>query len=396
MLKDKCGLSERYATVEDVKEHAGTLPSPLSTGEYRRIHVWGPVLKHAAERVGAITAAASVCLNVMSLLPVDLVERVKAVVPDAVKPMPDDTPDSLMQRIRDSGFFEPAKVFKSGSGPQRVQLLGTTYPQPRRKSWSVVGSHGGICDAYWDEETEAYVYDAFNYTAAKRLAEDWKAYPMPLAVFELGVALWRIALPFLHGPSTKEPPNGCQLCAYYSLFGGAMVRHRDNFTTEQMLEHGLSSERHTFDEWMRVLPGSHHGGDANSQVLGSFVLVWTDGDAPMDFKLSFPPPDARDTHRGNYLIHPLFTVSLSRGTLYIFPPLDDIFFCHEAVFPAGAHGYRHAFVFRWLSSARQFYLDNHAMKLHARLQEQKEAREAAAREKKKRERTALFTGPFGV
>ena len=64
------------------------------------------------------------------------------------------------------------------------------------------------------------------------------------------------------------------------------------------------------------------------------------------------------------------------------------------VFPAGAHGYRHAFVFRWLSSARQFYLDNHAMKLHARLEEQKEAREAAAREKKKRERTALFTGPF--
>ena len=77
---------------------------------------------------------------------------------------------------------------------------------------------------------------------------------------------------------------------------------------------------------------SHHGGDANSQVLGSFVLVWTDGDAPMDFKLSFPPPDARDTHRGNYLIHPLFTVSLSRGTLYVFSPLDDIFFCHSRLF----------------------------------------------------------------
>ena len=105
MLQGKCGLSERYATVEDVKTHAGTLPRPLSTGEYQRIHVWGPVLKHAGERVGAITAAASVCLNVMSLLPVDLVERVKAVVPDVVKPMPDNTPDSLMQRIRDTQWF---------------------------------------------------------------------------------------------------------------------------------------------------------------------------------------------------------------------------------------------------------------------------------------------------
>ena len=84
-------------------------------------------------------------------------------------------------------------------------------------------------EAYMDEETGEYVYDAFNYTA---LAEDWKAYPMPLAVWDLGVAVYNIALPFLRGHSATVPPNACQLCAYYTLFGGAIQRHRDNFTTE--------------------------------------------------------------------------------------------------------------------------------------------------------------------
>ena len=45
-------------------------------------------------------------------------------------------------------------------------------------------------EAYMDEETGEYVYDAFNYTAHGRLAEDWKAYPMPLAVWDLGVAVY--------------------------------------------------------------------------------------------------------------------------------------------------------------------------------------------------------------
>jgi hypothetical protein len=90
-------------------------------------------------------------------------------------------------------------------------------------------------EAYMDEETGEYVYDAFNYTAHGRLAEDWKAYPMPLAVWDLGVAVWNIALPFLRGHSATVPPNACQLCAYYTLFGGAIQRHRDNFTTEQMI-----------------------------------------------------------------------------------------------------------------------------------------------------------------
>ena len=236
MLQEKCGLSERYATVEDVKRHAGMQARVLSTAEYQRRRVWGPVLEEEGKRVGALGEAASVCLNVMSLLPSSVLENLETVVPEAMQQKPDDTKESLKDRIKSHSFFEPAKVLKGMHGPQRVQLKDTAYPQPRRKSWSVIDNASSNFDAYMDPETGEYVYDAFNYTAAGRLAEDWKAYPMPLAVFDLGVELWRISLPFLHGPSAKEPPNACQLCTYYSLFGGAMVRHRDNFTTKQMVD----------------------------------------------------------------------------------------------------------------------------------------------------------------
>ena len=55
------------------------------------------------------------------------------------------------------------------------------------------------------------------------------------------------------------------------------------------------------------------------------------------------------------------------GTLFVFSPIDDLFYCHEAFFePAtlsrfGATGYRLAFVMRWLSATSApmhvFYAD---------------------------------------
>lgn len=157
---------------------------------------------------------------------------------------------------------------------------------------------------------------------------------------DLGVAVWNIALPFLRGHSATVPPNACQLCAYYTLFGGAIQRHRDNFTTEQMIARLEKNDNDVqpFHEWVKTLSGSHHGGDANSQVLGSYVLVFTY--AGMDFKLSFPPQIDPSANRKEYKVHPLFTVRLSHGTLFIFSPDDDVYFCHEAAFPKDADGYR--------------------------------------------------------
>ena len=69
MLKALCGSLERFATVEDVQKHANTQPQPLSTQDYQRMRVWGPVLKEDGKCVGAIGEATSFCLNILSLLP---------------------------------------------------------------------------------------------------------------------------------------------------------------------------------------------------------------------------------------------------------------------------------------------------------------------------------------
>ena len=76
---------------------------------------------------------------------------------------------------------------------------------------------------------------------------------------------------------------------------------------------------------------------------------------------------------------------MGAGTLLIFSPVDDLFFCHEAFFLRdGVGGYRLAFVFRWLSQERNFYCRTNTMKLSAEL-EQKEAelkRKRAAKSKR--------------
>ena len=77
----------------------------------------------------------------------------------------------------------------------------------------------------------------------------------------------------------------------------------------------------------------------------------------MVLQLSFPEASAHGDvgNRSTYVVHPLFSVPCRFGTLFVFNPIDDLFYCHEAFFePAtlsrfGATGYRLAFVMRWLS-----------------------------------------------
>ena len=86
---------------------------------------------------------------------------------------------------------------------------------------------------------------------------------------------------------------------------------------------------------------------------------------------------------------------MASGTLFIFSPLDDLHFCHEAAFDfqvssaAGAAGHRLALVYRWLTSEREFYTapeKRWAMKLTDHLQ----AHKAALSQQKRRKREAAL------
>ena len=76
-------------------------------------------------------------------------------------------------------------------------------------------------------------------------------------------------------------------------------------------------------------------------------MIWTEGDADMTFALSFPPRGEPTATTKAYRIDPLFKIPLGVGTLLVFSPHDDLYFCHEAWFEDGASGHRLAFVFRW-------------------------------------------------
>ena len=88
------------------------------------------------------------------------------------------------------------------------------------------------------------------------------------------------------------------------------------------------------------------------QITDSNVLIWSMGNAPMTMTLSFPPEGGDPCDRSSYIVHPIFQLELANGTLFVFAPLDDLFFCHETEFlnrvleAVGAAGHRFAFVYR--------------------------------------------------
>ena len=138
-------------------------------------------------------------------------------------------------------------------------------------------------------------------------------------------------------------------------------RHRDNYNLTYW-KSVLNGEK--------ASAGTPMGGHENSQRVGSEVLIYSEGNAAMEFALSFPPVTELAADIKNYVIKEPFTVRLGKGTLLIYKDIDDQFFCHEAFFSdaclADEHTagcYRLAFVFRWLTSAKQFRADSgHAFK----------------------------------
>ena len=309
--------------------------------------VWGPVLQDEACAAGCIRSAASTVI--IPRVPPSILAAARQCVPPEVLPRVDDTRDSLAARLGDSLFLDDAHVLNRGNGSRgatgkRRRLNASCHAAPRRKSWSVV-----VRGPHVDEDGDRVV-SLFNYSAYGRLAHDVRCEPMPAPVFSLGEQLWLAAMPYLSEASQRNPPTHCQLLLYYCLFESRMGRHRDNYTVRHLralLESGSAE-------------GSPQANMENSQRMGSEVLLYTDGTAPMDFILTFPPCTALGADIKQYLTRSAFTVQLERGTLMIWKDIDDQFFCHEAEFRkavlalVGSSGYRSCYVFRWCTSVKIF------------------------------------------
>ena len=225
---------------------------------------------------------------------------------------------------------------------KKVLVNDTSFQQPRRKSWSVIISQERS-EEDMSNNPMTWSKRLFTYSQSYRPPSDWRAAPMPTAVFDLGVACWQAVWQHLSPISQACPPTGCQLMIYQTLFGACIGRHRDNGLQPPDGSHGRLGNSE----------------DENSQIRGSSVLVFTKG-PPMTFALSSPPAHLKPwtATKTEYEIDPELTIPLGDGTLYVLTPRTDEECCHEAwfedsVLTRGAD-VRRAYVFRWLSKSRLF------------------------------------------
>jgi hypothetical protein len=318
--------------------------------------LWGPVSEERARAIGALSAATSVLIK-----PDEVDENIEAAVagllPLHVLPSLSDSAESLRVRLSESDFLHEAWVLRDGHGRRGyIRLNVTSYPQPRRVRWSkeIISEH---VDSSADRIVGCVAYPHYYH----RSPLDQTCEVMPAAVEQLVAWAHELAKPYLPLRLHASSPNACELNLYHTAFGGHIGRHRDNFTSKD-----LCNYLHTRD------PSIAYNTE-NAQEAYTWVLIWTVGNAPMDMVLSFPRHAALAHDRSKYDgRRPEFTIRLSHGTLFIFSPLDDLFFCHEAHFPdevlreKGATGYRASFVMRWLSVERATKLfhvngERHAM-----------------------------------
>ena len=298
MLARRVARAFGAATVGD-REARGAREEPTPP-VLPHARLWGPVPAAEAHRVGALAAAASVLIRPSDACNMgSTFARVRALLPEDIYPQSDDTAVTLAQRLGASEVLDDIHSPRGGrgTGGRSVRLNASQYPQPRRVTWSVEAAAAHLVPGV------GWVQPLYAYTQARRPPQDWRCRLMPAVLSDFMVELWRLALPYLGPVSARSPPNACQLMLYYVLFGSTIGRHRDNYSTADLLralEPELDQDNLSFD-------GHTASGDSNSQVVHSDVLVWSDGDS-MTLSLSFPPPHDRRANRDDYVVHPKFKV----------------------------------------------------------------------------------------
>ena len=331
-----------------------------------------------------------------------VVQAAMECIPRSVLCDKDATRRDLKQQMGRCNELDDIHFLKDGNGRggRRVRLNSTDYPQPRRKSWSVRLDDGAV----YDPEHGEWVTEMYSYSQAMRLPTDWRAAPMPKAIFELGVHCWRAAYPYLSEVSQACPPTGCQALFYHTTFNSTIGRHRDNGLLSVDDAH-MTRLGHSEDENSQVHLSAAFEPVAPSlpllrprpprwQIRGSCVMVYSEG-PPMEFALMQPPAHKSKykARKKDYIFNKANVVSLGSGTLYVLHPHDDEDFIHCAWFEAKVRAEaqsacRVAFAFRWLSKRHRFFASGKKVgalvPTDEILRQAKERKKAKARKSKRR------------
>lgn len=235
---------------------------------------------------------------------------------------------------------------ENGQGSSElVRIMDSSFPQPRRMGFSCY-----FDDEYFFPSLGVPYRQLFSYGASGRPAADGRSRPMPVPIFNLGIAAWKNAHSTLCNMCQICPPNNVQVVLYPELRKSHMRMHRDNGRKDWEI---MGSSQH-----------ANHDTEMNSHFFGSDVMSVTAGDT-MTFDLVKPiyskGQDYRigtKTARNNfkkYMGDPrdlLQSVHLDHGSTYIHTAHDDEMYFHRAYFEKGTptnNKVRVAFIYRWLS-----------------------------------------------
>ena len=187
--------------------------------------VWGPVSEECAVRFGAISGCESILIRPTMTLELEgILQRIRALMPDAMFPRECDDANSLARRLGDCDFLDDIHCRKGGTGRRYIRLNNTTYAQPRRVTWSELVPHELVPQEFAGEEDDTWCL--FAYTQAYRHPEDWRCRPMPSPVQDLKHYVWQAAKATgrLSDYCAQHAPTACQLMIYYVLLGNRIGR----------------------------------------------------------------------------------------------------------------------------------------------------------------------------
>tara|TARA_B110000046_G_scaffold154217_1_gene164055 strand:+ start:21 stop:1361 length:1341 start_codon:yes stop_codon:yes gene_type:complete len=326
-------------------------------------------------------------------VPAELMAAVFAELPSELRPRPDDTVTSLTHRLASSTYLDDANVAAGGrgTGGKTVRINATDHRMPRRRSCSVRGS---------PEDSHEGSRLMYSYTQFRRPSHDLSAFPMTPAQFDLGTCCWLAARAAgrLSQVSQQAPFNHCQLLFYYTTFNSHMRQHRDNNNVHDFVK--AADAVLAGKEPETSANGNCTGVEGvNSQAPGSSVAIFAMGNVGMTCRLRFADKANPGQKRGDYPVHPRFSMRLGPGTMFILDPIDDLFYTHEAQFEVwdlDQQGWRVAFVFRNCITLLPFETEGNCKFWEEPVKTAERVKRNRARRSKKRarERDQLMKGPW--
>ena len=284
--------------------------------------------------------------------PPSFLSEMNGMLPDDIFPTPDDDEHTVLKRNDDCPWLD--EVWRHGYSRPTNGDKGSK--QPCRRTVSIAYDNPSIAKSDGRYSTKLHVY-----TCREMPANKWQVRPASNGEYAKVLEIWRVAWPFLRGPSRVKPPNAWQYVIYQRLLGRIMGKHRDNFSNKSLER--MRNDRCPYND------NETWSGFCNSQIYGSSVIIYSFGNCPMEMSFYCLAADGGVSQQ-RYRKSNQYSFKVGEGQICILFSIDDLLMKHGLSFPVDRKSteeqkvmVRAALVIRWLDNWQEFYADTSTIRL---------------------------------